>query len=85
MFRDRPAKFNCPHCGAIKVVSHIQFVPGVMSYLVAFGLLFLTLGTLSYLPFRRDHEGTKDCLHWCPECGHKVARFNRANSTWEWI
>ncbi|KAF9948735.1 hypothetical protein BGZ72_009375, partial [Mortierella alpina] len=85
MFRDRPAKFNCPHCGAIKVVSHIQFVPGVMSYLVAFGLLFLTLGTLSYLPFRKDHEGTKDCLHWCPECGHKVARFNRANSTWEWI
>ncbi|KAF9271676.1 hypothetical protein BGZ68_003205, partial [Mortierella alpina] len=85
MFRDRPSKFNCPHCGAIKVVSHIQFVPGVMSYLVAFGLLFLTLGTLSYLPFRKDHEGTKDCLHWCPECGRKVARFNRANSTWEWV
>ncbi|KAG0207006.1 hypothetical protein BGX28_001656 [Mortierella sp. GBA30] len=85
LFRDRPSKFNCPHCGAIKVVSHIQFVPGVMSYLVAFGLLFLTLGTLSYLPFRKDHEGTKDCIHWCPECGQKVARFNRANTTWEWI
>ncbi|KAG0369866.1 hypothetical protein BGZ54_008604 [Gamsiella multidivaricata] len=84
-FRDRPSKFNCPHCGAIKVVSHIQFVPGVMSYLVAFGLLFLTLGTLSYLPFRKDHEETKDCIHWCPECGQRVARFNRANATWEWI
>ncbi|KAF9939043.1 hypothetical protein BGZ65_011676 [Modicella reniformis] len=85
MFRDRPSKFNCPHCGAFKVVSHIQFVPGVMSYLVAFGLVFLTLGTLSYLPFRKDHEGTKDCIHWCPECGQRVARFLRANATWEWI
>ncbi|KAG0217403.1 hypothetical protein BGX33_010706 [Mortierella sp. NVP41] len=85
MFRDGPSKFNCPHCGAIKVVSNIQFVPGLMSYLVAFGLMFLTLGTLSYLPFRKDHEGTKDCIHWCPECERKVARFNRANSTWEWI
>ncbi|KAG0358866.1 hypothetical protein BGX24_005897 [Mortierella sp. AD032] len=85
MFRDTPSKFNCPHCGAIKVVSNIQFVPGLMSYLVAFGLMFLTLGTLSYLPFRRDHEGTKDCIHWCPECEQRVARFNRANSTWEWI
>ncbi|KAF9343838.1 hypothetical protein BGX34_006318 [Mortierella sp. NVP85] len=85
MFRDRPSKFNCPHCGAIKVVSHIQFVPGVMSYLVAFGLVFLTLGTLSYLPFRKGHEETKDCIHWCPECGQKVARFLRANATWEWI
>ncbi|KAF9180283.1 hypothetical protein BGZ51_006307 [Haplosporangium sp. Z 767] len=85
LFRDRPSKFNCPHCGAIKVVSNIQFVPGVMSYLVAFGLLFLTLGTLSYLPFRKDHEGTKDCIHWCPQCEQKVARFNRANGTWEWI
>ncbi|KAG0320880.1 hypothetical protein BGZ99_004274, partial [Dissophora globulifera] len=28
MFRDRPSKFNCPHCGAVKVVSDIQFVPG---------------------------------------------------------
>ncbi|KAI8360956.1 hypothetical protein B0O80DRAFT_436349 [Mortierella sp. GBAus27b] len=85
MFRDRPSKFNCPHCGATKVVSHIQFVPGVMSYLVAFGLVFLTLGTLSYLPLRKGHEGTKDCVHWCPECGQKVARFLRANATWEWI
>ncbi|KAK3812725.1 MAG: hypothetical protein JOS17DRAFT_795701 [Linnemannia elongata] len=85
MFRDGPSKFNCPHCGAMKVVSNIQYVPGLMSYLVAFGLMFLTLGTLSYLPFRKDHEGTKDCIHWCPECERKVARFNRANSTWEWI
>ncbi|KAG0286495.1 hypothetical protein BGZ96_009404 [Linnemannia gamsii] len=85
MFRDGPSKFNCPHCGAMKVVSNVQFVPGLMSYLVAFGLMFLTLGTLSYLPFRKDHEGTKDCIHWCPECEQKVARFNRANSTWEWI
>jgi predicted RNA-binding Zn-ribbon protein involved in translation (DUF1610 family) len=85
MFRDGPSKFNCPHCGAMKVVSNIQFVPGLMSYLVAFGLMFLTLGTLSYLPFRKDHEGTKDCIHWCPECEQRVARFNRANSTWEWI
>ncbi|KAF9113297.1 hypothetical protein BGX27_001833 [Mortierella sp. AM989] len=85
MFTDRPSKFNCPHCGAIKIVSHIQFTPGVMSYLVAFGLLFLTLGTLSFLPFRKDHKGTKDCIHWCPECTQKVARFNRANATWEWI
>ncbi|KAF9898470.1 hypothetical protein BX616_003972 [Lobosporangium transversale] len=85
LFRDRPSKFNCPHCGANKVVSHIQFVPGVMSYLVAFGLLFLTLGTLSYLPFRKGHEETKDCIHWCPECDQRVARFNRANATWEWI
>ncbi|KAG0252630.1 hypothetical protein BG011_006866 [Mortierella polycephala] len=85
LFRDRPSKFNCPHCGAIKVVSNIQFAPGVMSYLVAFGLLFLTLGTLSYLPFRKGHEGTKDCIHWCPQCEQKVARFNRANATWEWI
>ncbi|KAF9129075.1 hypothetical protein BGW39_004502, partial [Mortierella sp. 14UC] len=74
MFRDTPSKFNCPHCGAMKVVSNIQFVPGLMSYLVAFGLMFLTLGTLSYLPFRKDHEGTKDCIHWCPECEQRVAR-----------
>ncbi|KAG0019420.1 hypothetical protein BGZ82_000138 [Podila clonocystis] len=60
LFRDQPAKFDCPHCGAIKVVSDVQYVPGVMSYLVAFGLLFLTLGALSYLPFRKQHEGTKD-------------------------
>ncbi|KAF8953109.1 hypothetical protein BGZ46_003278 [Entomortierella lignicola] len=85
MFADRPSKFDCPHCGAIKVVSHVQFIPGVMSYLVAFGLLFLTFGTLSFLPFRKDHEGTKDCIHWCPECSQKVARFNRANATWDWI
>ncbi|KAF9370549.1 hypothetical protein CPB97_002652 [Podila verticillata] len=85
LFRDQPAKFDCPHCGAIKVVSHVQYVPGVMSYLVSFGLLFLTLGTLSYLPFRKQHEGTKDCVHWCPECGKVVARFMRATGTFEWI
>ncbi|KAF9351542.1 hypothetical protein BGX26_010484 [Mortierella sp. AD094] len=85
MFGDKPSKFDCPHCGAIKVVSHVQFTPGVMSCLVAFGLLFLTLGTLSFIPFRKDHEGTKDCIHWCPECAQKVARFNRANATWEWV
>ncbi|KAF9400988.1 hypothetical protein BGX21_002979 [Mortierella sp. AD011] len=85
MFGDKPTKFDCPHCGAIKVVSHVQFTPGVMSCLVAFGLLFLTLGTLSFIPFRKDHEGTKDCIHWCPECRQKVARFNRANATWEWV
>ncbi|KAF9903809.1 hypothetical protein EC991_003367 [Linnemannia zychae] len=77
MFRDTPSKFNCPHCGAMKVVSNIQFVPGLMSYLVAFGLMFLTLGTLSYLPFRKDHEGTKDCIHWCPECEQRVARTSK--------
>ncbi|GJJ76003.1 hypothetical protein EMPS_08361 [Entomortierella parvispora] len=84
-FRDRPALFNCPRCGAIKVVSETQFVPGAMSYLVAFGLLFLTLGTLSYIPFRKGHEGTKDCVHWCPKCNQRVARFSRANATWEWL
>ena len=83
-FRDRPARFNCPRCGA-KVVSVTQFVPGVMSYLVAFGLLFLTLGTLSYIPFRKGHEGTKDCVHWCPKCNQKVARYSRATATWEWL
>ncbi|KAG0326290.1 hypothetical protein BG000_001460, partial [Podila horticola] len=81
LFRDQPAKFDCPHCGAIKVVSDVQYVPGVMSYLVAFGLLFLTLGALSYLPFRKQHEGTKDCVHWCPQCGKPVARFMRATGT----
>ncbi|KAF9419995.1 hypothetical protein BGZ94_009252 [Podila epigama] len=85
MFRDQPSKFDCPHCGAIKVISEIQFVPGVMSYLVAFGLLFLTLGTLSYLPFRKQHEGTKDCIHWCPACGTPVARYMRATATFEWL
>ncbi|KAG0087485.1 hypothetical protein BGZ93_010935 [Podila epicladia] len=85
LFRDQPAKFDCPHCGAIKVVSDVQYVPGVMSYLVAFGLLFLTLGALSYLPFRKEHEGTKDCVHWCPTCGKEVARFMRATGTFEWI
>ncbi|KAF9304036.1 hypothetical protein BGZ74_002500 [Mortierella antarctica] len=85
LFRDQPAKFDCPHCGAIKVVSDVQYVPGVMSYLVAFGLLFLTLGALSYLPFRKQHEGTKDCVHWCPTCGKEVARFMRATGTFEWI
>ncbi|KAG0268166.1 hypothetical protein DFQ27_007397 [Actinomortierella ambigua] len=60
LFRDRPSKFNCPHCGARRVRSHIEFVPGVMSFLVSFGLLFLTVGTLSFLPFRKDHKATKD-------------------------
>ncbi|KAF9971242.1 hypothetical protein BGZ73_005844 [Actinomortierella ambigua] len=85
LFRDRPSKFNCPHCGARRVRSHIEFVPGVMSFLVSFGLLFLTVGTLSFLPFRKDHKATKDCVHWCPRCETRVARFVRASGTWEWM
>ncbi|KAG0235149.1 hypothetical protein BGW42_005799, partial [Actinomortierella wolfii] len=85
LFRDRPSKFNCPHCGATKVRSTIEFVPGMMSFLVSFGLLFLTVGTLSFLPFRKDHKATKDCVHWCPRCETRVARFIRASGTWEWM
>ncbi|KAL1924922.1 uncharacterized protein VTP21DRAFT_4576 [Calcarisporiella thermophila] len=68
-----PVKLRCIHCKNV-VTSEVVYRNGTLVWLVAFGLLLLTI-VLAWVPFILD--SCKDIEHKCPRCGRKIARQNR--------
>ncbi|KAG2240274.1 hypothetical protein Bca4012_024297 [Brassica carinata] len=73
IYRDTPAPFNCLYCGNTGLTS-IRSKPGVAA-VVACMMPFM-LGFCFLCP-------SMDCLwnklHYCPQCGNKVADFEKSD------
>ncbi|KAI5058814.1 hypothetical protein GOP47_0026984 [Adiantum capillus-veneris] len=72
IYRDTPAPFECPHCGA-SGVTNVKSKPSLAACVAC---MVSVVGVCFICP-------AFDCLwhkqHYCPSCGQKVADFNKSD------
>ena len=73
-FNQLPVRMQCPYCQA-QVVTTIEFVSGLLVWLLFLGMFFFGFWICCFFPFCMD--GCKDVIHSCPNCKKVIGTYRR--------